>query len=199
MGGFKVHSETEQADILAKKMASGEAYRALYTEGTNMRKWITAIGLEYARLEGYLNYTCEEFSLIETQFLIDEFEFDFGMNSNCFSTQPQGDLQQRISNILTFIAADGTSTAEQFEDLALLLGFTIQVFCCEPVGGFPFTFPITFVDPSQDRFKIFIAGIDPDEDGFTYQFPITFKDAVKNILKCFFDTLKPANCIIVYI
>jgi len=141
MAGFTEHNENEQADMLARKMPDGYAYLSKYIEGSLLRKWLISLGFEFARLESYMNYVCEELSLVSTQFMIDEFEIDYGMNSNCFSTQDKGDLQQRIDNILTLIAAEGTSTAEQFEAIALRLGFIVTVSCCLPGSdGFPFTF-----------------------------------------------------------
>lgn len=200
MGSFKVHTETEQADMLARKLPNGYALLSKYIEGSILRKWLISLGYEFARLEGYMNYVCEELSLISTQFMIDEFEFDYGMNSNCFSTQDKGNLEQRIQNILTLIASEGTSTAEQFENVASLLGFEVTVSCClSGSEGFPYTFPITFLEDRDERFKIYVTFPDDDSDAFPYTFPIEFKDPLQNILKCFFAKLKPANCIIVYI
>jgi len=200
MSGFIEHDTDTQASMLARKMPDGDAYLSKYIEGSVLRRWLIALGTEFLRLEGYMNYVCDELSLINTQFMIDEFEFDFGMNTNCFATQEKGDLQQRIQNILTLIAAEGTSTEEQFEAIALLLGFVVDVSCCNPSGsGFPYTFPIAFTEDRDERFKIYVTFPDDPDEAFPYTFPIEFKDALQNILKCFFAQLKPANCIIIYV
>ena len=101
------------------------------------------------------------------------------------------------------IASNGTSTEEQFEELATILGFDADVSCCssEPVAtGFPYTFPMTFpAEVMDDRFVIYVTVNDISEDeGFPYTFPITFEDQATNILECFFKILKPAHTILVF-
>lgn len=186
---FTVLGRDNQADTLARKLPDGQAFDAKYLDGCNLRNWLIALGLEISRFESYMNYVHNETELGSTLDLIVDYEKEYGMNSNCFADVPSGiSLSQRINNILTLILSNGTSTEEQFEELATLLGFDVDVSCCK-TG-----------DPIQDRFVIYVdVNGAPPSERFTYTFPITFGDAdATNVLECFFKHIKPAHTILVF-
>jgi uncharacterized protein YmfQ (DUF2313 family) len=192
MNIFTVNDKNAQADMLARKLPDGIIYNNKYIKGSVLRNWLIALGLEEIRTEEYFNYLSKELSLTSTSDLLEEFEFDFGINSNCFASLVAGGTnQERINSIVTMIASDGTSTESQFEYLGSLLGFNITVTSNHP----------TTPDQIEDRFKIFIEfDIPSNTNVFPYTFPITFgSTAVQSILQCWFAHLKPAHCIIVYI
>lgn len=198
---FKVHNETQQANILASKLPDGKAWVDKYTEGTVLRNLLIGYGLEFMRLEGALNYTNDELSLIKTQDLINEWEAEYGISKSCFSGQESSALPDRINNILIMIAANGTSTAEQFEAIALLLGLNVDVTAGTGIlSVFPLTFPVTFFDDVIDaRYTILVNFLDAiDTATFTHTFPFVFGDARVGLLKCFFNILKPADCQVLY-
>jgi uncharacterized protein YmfQ (DUF2313 family) len=192
MSIFKVNDGTEQANMLAQKLPNGLLYNGKYIEGTVLRKWLIALGIEEIRTEEYFNYVSDELSLTSTSGLLEEFEFDFGINSNCLSPiVATGTNQERINAIITMIASEGTSTESQFEYLAGLLGFNVVVTASHPST------------PNQidDRFKIFVEfDVIENTNLFPYTFPITFgSNSNQSILECWFATLKPAHCILVYV
>ena len=191
MNTFVENNISDQADMLARKMPDGFAYSSKYINDSTLRKWLLALGAEYLRMEEYLNYISTEFNLTTTSDLIEEFEFDYGMNSNCFTQFTlTGTIEERINAIITVIASRGTSTESDFEFIANLLGFTVTVTANHPIT------------PNQinDRWKIFvdIAGA-ITENVFPYTFPIPFGNSTQSILECWFDKLKPAHSILVYV
>ena len=191
MNIFTENNISDQADMLARKMPDGIAYSSKYINDSVLRKWLIALGAEYLRMEEYLNYISNEFNLTSTNDLIEEFEFDYGMNSNCFQQFTlTGTIEERINAILTVIASRGTSTESDFEYIASLLGFTITVTANHP----------TTPNQVEDRWKIFIDVTGAVvENVFPYTFPIIFGNSTQSILECWLDQLKPAHCILVYV
>lgn len=191
-----------QADSIAKKLPDGDAFCAKYIDDTNLRKWLIALGQEFIRFESFLNYAHQEMQLANTADLISDFEKEYGMNANCFANEIANTLQARINNILTLILSNGTSTKEQFQELATLLGYDVTVSSSSSTQGaiFPLTFPVTFADPKTDRFIIYVTvnGTAPNSNTFPYTFPITFSDSATNLLECFFKVLKPAHTKIIF-
>lgn len=198
---FTVHTREQQASILAAKLPDGKAWADKHIDGTVLRNLLIGYGLEFMRLEGNLNYTNDELSLIKTRDLINEWEAEYGISKSCFEGQELSDLQKRIDNILIMIAANGTSTAEQFEAIALLLGLNVKVIPGTALlSRFTLTFPITFFgDVIASRYTIIVLFLDEiDVARFTHVFDFVFGDARVGLLKCFFEILKPSNCEVLY-
>lgn len=198
---FKVHSQEQQADIIAAKLPDGKAWADKYINGTVLRKLLIGYGFEFMRLEGNLNYTNDELSLINTRDLITEWETEYGIGNSCFAEAIDGTLEDRINNILIMIAANGTSLAEQFENIALLLGLNVRVEAGTALlSTFTLTFPFVFNSDVVDaRYTILVTFLDVlDAATFTHTFPFVFGDTRVGLLKCFFNILRPANCQVIY-
>jgi len=202
MALFKEHNPDQQAEILAGKFPHGRFTLAKYIQTTNLYKLLKGLGTEYFRLEGNLNYASDEFSLIRTNDLINDWEKEYAINSGCFAgiTKTQT-IEERINNILTQISMDGTSTDEQFEAVALKLGFVVTVESGIDYISFPLTFPyVTIATEREARFTIVVdmANIE-SSGGYPYEFPFVFGDNIAAVLKCFFDKLKPSNVQLLYV
>ena len=90
-------------------------------------------------------------------------------------------------------------TALDFEELALLFGFIVNVKSGTEISAFPFTFPVVFIGTvAEARFTIIIEITNILGDGFPLTFPYTFGEATLDIMKCFFNKLKPANAQIIF-
>lgn len=201
MPQFTIHNQSEQADALANKMPRGKAWRDKFENGTVMRNLLLGYGLEYLRLENNLNYTDDELSLIRTQDMIREWEIEYGIDKSCFKDFNSEDLEQRIKNILVMIASNGTSTEEQFEAIAELLGITVTVEAGTAyLTTFTMTFPFTFYSDLIDaRYTIVVTVPDDITTNFTLEFTFIFGSTLLTLLKCFFNILKPANCRVIYV
>jgi len=190
---FKVHDKEQQGSMLALKLPDGKFWRAKYMPDKNLRKYLIAIGTEFMRLEERFNYAGDQFNINTTTDLIDEFEREYGISTSCFANTPAGSLQQRIDNILTIIGANGVSTEAQFEALAVILGLTdIDV----SAGLAPENAGLSF-DDTQARFTIVVRR--PATGGFPYQFPMKFIDPVVTLFECFILQLKPANVRVIFV
>lgn len=193
----------QQAEILARNLPEGEFWIAKYKTDTTVYKLLYAMGLELLRLEGTLNYAYDELHITNCQDMITDWETEYGMNGGCFDEAIRtGTLEERIQNILTKIAADGTSTKEQFENLALRLGEQINVYCGDESGifTFPLTFPLTLsAEPRKNRYIMYVEWVNQVPSTFPFTFPITFGTLSQSILICFFQKLKPANTQIIFI
>jgi len=202
MSTFKEHSQTQQASMLARKLPEGDFWAGKSIDGTVINKLLLSLGMQYLRAEGKLNYTADELALTTTNDLIDEWEQEYNIKGSCFASLSAGaDLETRINNILTRIAADGTSTEAQFIAVADSLGLTIDIIPGRDYMEFPITFPFTFIaDEERDGRFIIVVDLDGVSSSvFPFTFPITFGDARIEILKCFFERLKPANCDVLYV
>jgi uncharacterized protein YmfQ (DUF2313 family) len=201
MDKFIVHSQDEQAQMLAMKLPQGEFWDAKDNPNSNLYKLLLGLGFKLMRLEADLNYAADELSLIRTNDLIDEWEKEYAIGASCFASLSDGaDLETRINNILILISADGTSTEEQFEAIALALGLVVDVRPGGEYSAFPLTFTHTFLgDQREIRFTIIVDMENVPVGAFTYEFPFTFSDPVVGALKCLFNRLKPANCRVVYV
>ena len=93
-----------------------------------------------------------------------------------------------------------TSTEEQFEAIALLLGVNVDVEAgTSLLTKFTMTFPFTFYSDVIDaRYTIVVNLLDGVPSTFTFEFTFIFGDPRVTLLKCFFEILKPANCRIIY-
>lgn len=91
-------------------------------------------------------------------------------------------------------------TAIDFEELAEVFGFIVNVRPGKDVSGFPFTFPIDFLGSATEaKFTIVVEVTNIIGEGFPFTFPITFGEPTLDIMKCFFEKLKPANAQILFI
>jgi len=106
-----------------------------------------------------------------------------------------GTLEQRRLNILLKLAGINATTKKQFENIAKVLGYNIDVETGVDTSTFPMTFPIILMSPAEAPFIIVVtldASLKPA--GFPLKFPISFTSDVPDILKCLFNKLKPAHC-----
>ena len=190
---FKINTPTEEADVLARKLPSGVAWNAKWREDSNFRKLLIAIGLEYIRRQQDANEIYNELHLSTTNKLIDEWVNDYGIQNSCFKDYT-GTLEDAIEAIRISIQANGTSTKDQFESLAGLLGLDIFVYAGED-------YPLyTYKTKKHQRFTMIVdlARV-LESEGFPYTFPFVFQISQSEVVKCLFKTLKPANVEIAFV
>jgi uncharacterized protein YmfQ (DUF2313 family) len=196
---FTVHTNEEQADLLAQKLPNGNVWVAKNTEDTNFRNLLIAIGLELSRLEQSINELYCETQLDTTNKNIDNFEEEYGINGGCldgFGTT----IEERIAAVKLKISLNGITTAEQFEFLAEQLGVDITIIPGLEKHTFPFTFPKVFLENFKyARFTMFVDMSQTLTGGFPFVFPFFFSESNIAVMKCLFSKLKPANVRIIYI
>lgn len=187
----------QQTDILASYLPNGRLFDAKNKEGSNLRKILLGLAQEWLNFRGKINEVYDEYNPANTTALIEEWEGFVGIPDDCLSNT--GSLEERRKNILLKLAGINATTAQQFENVAAILGFDVTVRAGVDVVGFPYTFPIVLLDDDAAPFTIIV---DLDESlkpsGFPLTFPIELSSAFPEILQCFFNKLKPANTIVVF-
>jgi hypothetical protein len=110
-----------------------------------------------------------------------------------------GSLEERRQDVIVKLNA-AVQTAADFEELAALLGLTVEVTAGITASGFPYTFPLMFFNSVKEaRFSIVVKVTEELTGGFPYTFPLVFGNALLDKLRCFFNKLKPANCQVILI
>ena len=209
---FEEHSAEEQALILSLLLPQGETWRAKNIESSVLYKLLIGytiilggVGIprgvvfpwtfpiifpeEYSAngTEWYLNYSHDNLFIPTTTDMISDWEITYGMYNNVFADWiSTATLEERRSYIITLIQASGTSTAQQFIDLAAVLGYTVTI-TPGPIDGYTIYIYVDGWSPPFDQ-AIFNMSFD-------FMFGTNYGPAV---MGPFFEQLKPANCRIVW-
>jgi len=183
----------QQTNILASYLRDDPLYESKNIEGEPLRKILKGLATQFLDTRNKINYTVEQYNLTKTTDLISEWESFVGIPDGCIKNT--GTLEQRRLNILLKLAGINATTKKQFENIAKVLGYNIDVETGVDTSTFPMTFPIILMSPAEAPFIIVVtldASLKPA--GFPLKFPISFTSDVPDILKCLFNKLKPAHC-----
>jgi uncharacterized protein YmfQ (DUF2313 family) len=183
----------EQTQSLAGWLPIGRVWAARNVAGSVLRKLLRGLAHELVRASVFVNQLRAELMPGTTTVLIREWESTVGIPSACF--RGTGTLSERQRDVITKLASLGVQTASEFEHLAQVFGFDVDVNAGAVHGLFPMEFPIVFFETQKDaRFTIIVWYDYPESLKFPYIFPITFRVAGLDVLECVFSVLKPANC-----
>lgn len=187
----------EQISVLAQYLRDDPLHAGKNREGSNLRKMLTGLAYEFLRERDLIDEVFSEYDPNTTTKFIEEWEKWVGIPDDCLSNS--GTLDQRRKNILLKLTGVNATTEVQFENIATILGYTIDVEPGGEVSVFPFTFPFIFTSAAELPFVIVVT-IDTSlfASTFPLTFPFTFGADQTVILKCFLEKLKPANTIINY-
>lgn len=189
---IECHDLNQHAKILADYFPGGDLFAGKNIVGTKIHEFIVGMSHEHLRCEGYLKALQDQFLPDNTENFIPDWEKTVGIPDDCFDGR--GTIEERRRDILVKLASLGVQTAEDFENLALQFGVTVNVTSGTDLTSFPLTFPITFID--APKFTIVVEFV--TLNGFPYTFPITFGSKEISILECLFNKLKPANCQVIF-
>lgn len=187
----------ENTQSIANQLPPGGAFGSGNAQGSNLRQFLSGLGIETGRVNGQLDLFRRETLPDETTLLLEEWERAVGIPDTCFKLG--GTVEERRQQVLTKLAALGIQTSEDFVQLADDFGLTVTV----ESGALYFTFPaelpiILFPDEQTARFTIVVRYTLPDALSFTYTFPIGFTTDALTIMECLFRKLKPANCDLIF-
>jgi uncharacterized protein YmfQ (DUF2313 family) len=183
----------QQTNILASYLRDDPLYESKNIEGEPLRKILKGLATQFLDTRNKINYAVEQYNPTKTTDLISEWESFVGIPDGCIKNT--GTLEQRRLNILLKLAGINATTKKQFENIAKVLGYNIDVETGVDTSTFPMTFPIILMSPAEAPFIIVVtldASLKPA--GFPLKFPISFTSDVPDILKCLFNKLKPAHC-----
>lgn len=191
----KRRTQEQQANVLAQYLPDNPLFdgkNKTNTEKTVLRKVLLGLANEWIALREKLNEIEYEYDPRQTTYLVEEWEKVVGIPDGCIGNS--GTLETRRTNILLKLAGINATTAQQFENIADILGYDVTVEAAKESSAtsFPMTFPFILM-PSEEALFSIIVTINDDTSGFPLTFPFFLSDGIASILKCLFNKLKPAN------
>jgi len=190
-------TQQEQARVLANYLRNDNLHEAKNKEESNLYKVLLGLAEGWLDFRENANDIIDNYNINNSLLLIDEWEKAVGIPDDVFSVA--SDIETRRKNVLLKIAGSKAETKEQFENIAQILGFNIQVEPAFQYCKFTYTFPVLLVSQGSKPF-IIVVNIDKSfkPNGFPFTFTFKFSTSSVNILKLFFNKIKPSNTIIVF-
>ena len=198
---FDPYTVDEQAIMLAHHMPLGRVWESAFDINSNMGKLVYSLGIEMYRLELLTKQISDEIDINKTAQLIEEWEKSVGVPDSCFTNDVT--LEDRRKQILQkFSRFGGVQKAEDFIRVALVFGYTVDVYPAVRDYTFPLTFPLPFLGTKKDvKHTIIVEMINfiSEDVFFPLDFPIVFSSGGSSFLKCIFEKLAPANVRVYFI
>lgn len=195
---FSAQTIDEQSQMLARHLPDGDAWVNKFNSESNLGKLIIGLAAEYLKISIMIEDSLNEVNINTTVQLIDEWERSVGIPDDCFDAS--GTLQERRDRVISKLSNyGGIQTAEDFERLALTLGFNVEVTNGTANGVFPLKFPIRFFDNRKEAVHTIIVNLEEQRSVFPLTFPIEFSSGVTGIIECLFKKLAPANCQVLFL
>lgn len=182
----------EEAGVLRQYLPANPLY-----SGENLKKVLVGLAASWLDYRAFINKLSIEYNINTTEDLISSWEGFVGIPDSCFNIAST--IEERRQNVLLKIAGLNVATARQFENIAQILGFSIQVTSGIEEATFPMAFPITLLSAGDLGFTILVridASLKPS--GFPLTFPFEFTGDAPDILQCLFNKIKPANTQVIF-
>lgn len=189
---LKERTQIQQADILAQYLRDDPLHEARSKDGSTLRKILIGLASEWLNFRNKINEVSNEYDPTTTTKLIEEWEGFVGIPDTCIPIAST--IEQRRLNILLKLAGINATTEKQFKNIALILGYNIQVSNGVATSTFPLTLPFLLISEASAPFTIVItlpASLQPA--GFPLTLPFTLTAQQPEIFNCLFNKLKPAN------
>ena len=183
---LEVRTKTQQADILAQYLRDDRLHHSKNKEDSVLRKILIGLATGWLDFRDKINEVSKEYNPNVTTALLEEWEEFVGIPDSCIAVASTA--EQRRLNILLKLAGINATTAKQFKNIALILGYQIEVgsgvdfYPTIPIAeaSAPFTIVITLPIVNQDfRFPLIL--------------PFKLSADEPTIINCLFNKLKPAN------
>lgn len=182
----------EEAGVLRQYLPANPLY-----SGDNLQKILLGLGASWLDYRAFINKLSIEYNINTTEDLISSWEGFVGIPDSCFNIAST--IEERRQNVLLKIAGLNVATARQFENIAQILGFSIQVTSGIEEASFPLTFPAILLGAGDLGFTILVkidSSLKPSE--FPLTFPFEFTGDAPDILQCLFNKIKPANTQVIF-
>lgn len=192
---FERRSLEDYTDSLADYLPGGILFASKSVQDSNFRKLLRGFAGEIFRANGYLR----EYDILpdETEKFLSEWESTLGIPDCCFAGD--GTLDERRRDILVKLASLGVQTEQDFVELALIFGVTVDIITGTEAGLFPYTFPILFFDNEKAaRFTMIVDFTVQASNRFPLTFPIPFGDDSISLIECLFRKVVPANVKLIF-
>jgi len=201
MGFLPTRTQDEHTRITADYQIDGKHMRAKRMPGKNIYKWLRGMSKEFQRLEQNLADANDGRIITKIATFLTEWEKAAGIPDQNFPAI--GTAEERRRHVVTKLASEGVSTAEELEWLCSLMGFAVTVY-----PGYYFilnpdpriSFPPGVAGEREARFTVvfevnFAQSI-PDSipNLFPVPFPWEFRSNNYNVIQDFMLDIIPANC-----
>lgn len=195
---FKQKSLEDQTNSLALFFPEGKTFESKNISLSILRLYLEGLSGELKRVYDGMNDLSCDYDITQTTELLPNWESAVGIPDECFPGT--GTLAERRNHVLIKFAKMNVQTAEDFQDLAVALGFTdVIVTPLQDVAFPPYDVPFTPTLAPSSRFIINVVGTNVVSEVPAYDVPFTPAANSSSILQCVFDIVKPANCIVNYI
>ena len=194
---FQEHTQEEHANALAAYYPDNPLFAGKYRPTAKLRELLLGLAEQLRIAENQIELIWEQLDITETVDLIEEWEKALGIPDTCFFGERTIEIRRR--DILVKLNSS-VQTAQDFEDLAALLGVEVRVISGAESSIFPITFPMIFADGTsvEQRFTMVVIVIDVPPVSFPLEFPILFPETAVTVVQCLFRLLKPANVEVIF-
>lgn len=185
------HDVADQTKSILSSLPSGKNLENKVNPDSNLYKFWSAVSMSMILLEEDINKLYQELTPELTEQLITEWERQYGIPDLIF--QADGTIEERRSDILAKLSANGLQTKIEFEEFFEFIGYDIDIIAngnTPGVYGWPWQWIGSGVHPwstnseDQNRFWILVK-FNQDYDNL-------------DVLQVYMQTLVPANCIVVF-
>lgn len=181
----KILEEVQQS--LAAYLPGGPLWESAMIPGTNLNAVIAGTSGLLLDTEVFNQiYNSEFIPSSEGTSFLEDWEQAVGIPDDCFPGADEPSREIRRLHVLVKLASLGVQTAEDFERLADILGFS----------GVTVTSGIDEAIPEPEGQFTVVVKLPDEGIGFVYSFPIVFLSNQQTIIECLFIKLKPDNCAI---
>lgn len=202
MGQFQAHTLEQHTQAFTQYLPSDKVFAAKNFDGSNLRKLFKGLSGELVRVDQIFQSVWDGTNLLETNDpdYMAAWESAVGIPNSYFTQTTSLTMDQRRNQVLIQLRSLGVLTAQDFIDLAALLGITITISPGTEISGFPLVFPfVFFASTTAARFTMVVnAPVSLSPYSFPMTFPLTFSSDESNILETLFNILKPANTQIIF-
>lgn len=195
---FNIHSKEEHAQANANFLPNGVVFAAKNIQGTNLRDLLNGLAIEFQRCEQLMTDISSESDIRTTQSFIEEWEHAVGIPDGCFDTS--GSIEDRRLHVLIKLLEPGINTAQDYIDLAAMLGYTITITHLEEMEFYPpYDVPITLIyGIPESRYVWIVTGDGVVANVPPYDVPFSLGTSTATLLQCLFNKLKPAYTKIIF-
>ncbi len=199
---FQAHTLEENTSALAAYLPNDKLFAAKNFDGTNLRKLLKGLGGELTRVDQIFQSVWDGTNILNTTDpnYMSAWEAAVGIPNTYFPQTTSLTIDERRQQVLIQLRSLGVLTAQDFIDLAALLGYVITISNDVEFGIFPLVLPfVLFGRESDVRFTMVVnAPTSLDPFVFPMVLPFTLSSDQGNILETLFNILKPANIQIIF-
>ncbi len=195
---FSDQSKEQQSNSLASFFPAGSAFESVNLEDSVLENFIEGLSCEIKRVYDDMNDLSEDYDILVTDELLSKWESAVGIPDDCFLGN--GDKAERRLHVLLKFAKMNVQTASEFQELAVLLGFSDATVTPLNAAAFPpYDVPFIPISAPDSRYTIVVRGANVVSGVPPYDVPFTPSSNNQSILSCIFDIVKPANVQIIYV